>query len=184
MIRIGIDLDGTLSESIENILSPSELEKFRGIYNKIRIREPKIIRGRIIGFVIHKFFDYKWKHWKKVKMLSDDIPEIIEKLSKITKILIITSTSGKREYVENWLKNNRIIYDDIIFAPPNEKWKYCDILVDDRFDVIFEAVKSGIIGILLSKKEKANHNGSLIIANSWEDIFKIIVSINQKMITS
>lgn len=174
MVVIGIDLDGTLSDSIENILPASQLERFRKLYNKFRVKEPQSIQGRTMRFAMREFFDYKWRHWERVKLLSDDIPEITEDLSKVARISIITSTFGKKEYIENWLNGNGIIYDNIVFASPNEKWKYCDILIDDRLDVILEAVKNGAIGILLSEKEKAKHNSNLIVAHSWEDVVKAI----------
>ena len=145
---VGIDLDGTLSESIENVLPASQLERFRRLYNKFRVREPRSLQGRAMGFAMREFFDYKWRHWERVKLLSDDIPEIIKSLSKVAKILIITSTFGKREYIENWLRSNKIVYDSLIFATPNEKWRYCDILIDDRLDVIMEKNVMKIILLL------------------------------------
>ncbi len=177
MITIGIDLDGTLSESIENILTPSQLERFRKLYNKFRVKEPISLQGRVMGFAMREFFDYKWRHWEKVKPLSKDIPEIIKRLSKMAKIVIITSTFGKREYIERWLEYNDIFYDDIIFANPPDKWKYCDILVDDRLDVIEEAVKHGCYGILLSKKEQPFYKNNFAVANNWKDVELIIKEI-------
>lgn len=173
MVTIGIDLDGTLSESIENILTPSQLEKFRTIYNKFRAKEPNKLQGKVMLFTISKIFNYKWKHWKNVNLLSDDIPEIVSELSKMAKILIITSTFGKKEYIESWLKNNGVVYDDVIFSPPSEKWKYCDIIIDDRIVVVKEAVKHGKIGILLyGGKNKDNEN--MIVAKNWKEIAGII----------
>jgi uncharacterized HAD superfamily protein len=174
MVVIGIDLDGTLSESIENILSPSQLEKFRTLYNEFRIKEPQKIQGRIMGFAIRAFFDYKWRNWKKVKLLEEDIPDIVMELSKFAKIVIITSTSGKKEYIEKWLAYHNIFYDDIIFANPPDKWKYCDILIDDRMDVINEAVKHGCYGILLSKKEKKVRSSNFSVVNNWREVKDVL----------
>lgn len=178
MFTIGIDLDGTLSESIENTLSASQIEKFRKLYNKFRVKEPKSLQGKAMEFAMRKFFDYKWRHWENVKLLSDDIPQAIEDLSKIAKILIITSTFGKKEYIENWLEANGIVYDGIIFASPNEKWKYCDMLIDDRLDVIREATKRNKIGILISEKEKTNYGENIIMANNWEDVVEAIEKLS------
>ncbi|MEM3860161.1 MAG: hypothetical protein QW478_12290, partial [Candidatus Micrarchaeaceae archaeon] len=133
---IGIDLDGTLSKSLEDILTTKQKEEFRKFYNWVRIHQPKSFQGKIMTFLLSHYFNYKWKKWKNIKLADNNIPSILADLSKKHNINIITSSYGKEEYIKNWLEQNKIPYTKLIFTSPIEKWKYCDVLIDDRFDVI------------------------------------------------
>ncbi|MFH7835830.1 MAG: hypothetical protein QXL51_04460 [Candidatus Aenigmatarchaeota archaeon] len=171
---LGIDLDGTLAKSLEDILTAKQKEKFRKLYNWVRIHQPKSLQGKIMTFILSHYFNYKWKNWKSIKLADNNIPSILANLIKTHNINIITSSYGKEEYIKNWLAKNNISYTNLIFASPIEKWKYCDILIDDRFDVIMAAVLNGKVGILYTKSNYKLNYKNYYVAKTWNEINDII----------
>ncbi|MGC8651950.1 MAG: hypothetical protein ACP5UH_01720 [Candidatus Micrarchaeia archaeon] len=178
MIIIGIDLDGVLSRSWETVFTPYHSET---LYNKIR-GSPGSTRKRIADLVVDELFKEKWENWRGIHLLDNSIPEILRKFSTFARIEIVTSTSGKEANIKKWLKANGIPYNSIIYSPPNDKWRHCDILIDNRSDVINEAVKHGKIGILLSKKnEFYGRAGNLFFARDWNEVYEIVTSEATKL---
>ncbi|MEM3860216.1 MAG: hypothetical protein QW478_12580, partial [Candidatus Micrarchaeaceae archaeon] len=78
------------------------------------------------------------------------------------------------EYIKNWLEQNKIPYTKLIFTSPIEKWKYCDVLIDDRFDVIMTAVLNDKIGILYTKSDYKLNYKNYYVAKTWNEINDIL----------
>ena len=155
MAIIGIDLDGTLAKSLEENLTASQKEYFRNIYTNIKKKETKKIQGIIMTKILKTYFNIKWKNWQNIEMVENDIPEILKEIAgnkmSFPKINIVTSSYGKKEFIEKWLIKNNIVFTNLIFADPIIKYKYADILIDDRVDIVLNAVKHGKFGILYCK---------------------------------
>lgn len=192
MARIGIDLDGTLAKSLEEIFSSRQKEYFRNLYLKIKAKQPKKIQGIIMTTILKTYFNIKWKNWENIKMTEDDIPAILNEISKkmlFPKINIVTSSYGKKEFIEKWLNKNNITFSNLIFTEPFNKYKYADILIDDRPDIILNAIKHGKIGILYSDEDFNAENlltdeekERFYVSNSWGQIKEIIFSLKNKLI--
>ncbi len=145
---LGIDLDGVLTETLQG-------NRFNNLYNKTRIEKNNNIKYKIANKVMKTYFNIKWRNWEKIKIKESEIPEILDQIiNKYSiKINIITSSFGKEEYIRSWLKENKINYNELVFSNPTDKYKYCDILIDDRIENIIPAVKNNKFGILYSNDE-------------------------------
>lgn len=192
MAIIGIDLDGTLAKSLEETFTSTQKEYFRKLYSKVKEKQPKKIQGIIMTTILKIYFNIKWKNWKNIQMTENNIPEILKEISGkkmfFPKINIVTSSYGKKEFIEQWLSKNNIVFTNLIFTEPLNKYKYADVLIDDRPDIILNAIKHGKIGILystdsfnaenlLSDEEKER----FYIAPSWENIKEILFSLKNKL---
>ncbi len=198
MAIIGIDLDGTLAKSLEENLTASQKEYFRNIYTNIKQKEPKKIQGIIMTKILKTYFNIKWKNWQNIELVEKDIPEILKEIAgnkmSFPKINIVTSSYGKKEFIEKWLIKNNIVFTNLIFADPIIKYKYADILIDDRVDIVLNAVKHGKFGILYCKPETVyseedfdvknlndEEQGKFYVSNSWAKIKEIIFSLKGKI---
>ena len=192
MAIIGIDLDGTLAESLEEKFTAKQKEYFRNLYSEIKEKEPKKVQGIIMTTILKIYFNIKWKNWQNIKMTEEDLPKIIYEIAGrkmlFPKINIVTSSYGKREFIERWLNKNSIIFSNLIFTEPLNKYKYADILIDDRPDIIINAIRHGKIGILYSDEDFNAENlltdeekERFYIAPSWENIKEIIFNLKNKL---
>ena len=192
-IKLGIDIDGTLAQSYGDIFREKQEKRFKKIYSNKETGQFK--DSKIENFLINVYFKLKWLNWRNVKLTDNRLPEIIKRLSKNGfEINIISSSFGRKNDIKNWLNKNKITYSNLIFTNPDEKYKYADILIDDRHDIILNTIKHGKIGILyhyhhfgidkyMSKKEEYN----FFFSNSWENIeneiyhFKKEIEENEKI---
>ena len=192
MAIIGIDLDGTLAESLEEKFTAKQKEYFRNLYSEIKEKEPKKVQGIIMTTILKIYFNIKWKNWQNIKMTEEDLPKIIYEIAGrkmlFPKINIVTSSYGKREFIERWLNKNSIIFSNLIFTEPLNKYKYADILIDDRPDIILNAIKHGKIGILYSDEDFNAENlltdeekERFYVTDSWGKIKEIIFSLKSKL---
>lgn len=178
-IILGIDVDGTLAQSINSNLSTSMKQKMIKIYNQINFGEKYGIKIDVLRKLMVLYFNIKWKNWKNLKPIDPDISQIIKKLSEKFYIRIITSSPGNIENVKNWLLYNKIYYDEFIKTESGNKYNYCDILIDDRVEVVETMNSPDKLGILFDSSESANLNEgiSVIVCKSWKEIYEILVKI-------
>lgn len=192
MAIIGIDLDGTLAESLEEKFTAKQKEYFRNLYSEIKEKEPKKVQGIIMTTILKIYFNIKWKNWQNIKMTEEDLPKIIYEIAGrkmlFPKINIVTSSYGKREFIERWLNKNSIIFSNLIFTEPLNKYKYADILIDDRPDIIINAIRHGKIGILYSDEDFNAENlltdeekERFYVTNSWSKVKEIIFGLKNKL---
>jgi hypothetical protein len=192
MAIIGIDLDGTLAESLEEKFTARQKEYFRNLYSEIKEKEPKKVQGIIMTTILKIYFNIKWKNWQNIKMTEEDLPKIIYEIGGrkmlFPKINIVTSSYGKREFIERWLNKNSIVFSNLIFTEPLNKYKYADILIDDRPDIILNAIRHGKIGILYSDEDFNAENlltdeekERFYVTDSWGKIKEIIFSLKSKL---
>lgn len=192
MAIIGIDLDGTLAESLEEKFTAKQKEYFRNLYSEIKEKEPKKVQGIIMTTILKIYFNIKWKNWQNIKMTEEDLPKIIYEIAGrkmlFPKINIVTSSYGKREFIERWLNKNSIIFSNLIFTEPLNKYKYADILIDDRPDIILNAIKHGKIGILYSDEDFNAENlltdeekERFYVTDSWSKVKEIIFGLKSKL---
>ncbi len=132
-MRIALDVDGVLADVIQTWL----------IYNN-RIRK-SITKNEITEwnfwekFQINRFDFYKelstcWKSWKEIPPTEEKLSTIINELSKFGTIDIVTARERSTdEFVKNWLKSQKIIYQNyvsVIDGPKKALLDY-DVFIDD-----------------------------------------------------
>lgn len=190
-MRIGIDIDGVLT-NIEEF----QLEKGKVFFNML----PKNRKGYEIAEIFdvtEEEDDYFWTTYLYKYAIEEKArehaSEVIEKLKKEgNEIYIITARYltthntklGKqmRNIVKNWLKENNIEYDEIIFAP-EDKLETCkknkiDIMIEDKVNNIVK-ISTEIPVICFH----AGYNEHIIKKNitrvyDWRDIYNKIKNLN------
>lgn len=193
-MRIGIDIDGVLTDLEQWQLDVGS--KFFTKYNKPIIKYD--------GYEISEIFDVSENmdniFWEEniYEYVTEEPPrkfsaEVIQKLkSEGHEIYIITArylTNKENEQgftmrniVKNWLKENHISYDKIIFSP-EDKLEICiendiDVMIEDKVDNI-NKISSTIPVICFHASYNANCKGENIFrAYSWYGVYSKIQQIN------
>lgn len=189
-MRIGIDIDGVLTDIEQWQLDVGG--RFFSKFNKSVINKD--------GYEITEIFDVSneldsqfWNEYLYEYVTKEPsrkyASEVIKKLKDDgNEIYIVTAryltdrntADGKRmrEIVVNWLKEQNIYYDEIIFSPEDKKEnckKYnIDIMIEDKVDNINKI--SSIIPVICFhagyNKECKGHN--IYRVYNWYDIYNLI----------
>ena len=158
-ITLGLDLDGTLADSIRIYLKNEQ----RGFF---KIRD------------ISEAFTIIWNNWKEIPLVDKRIPEYVDSLSQRYNVCIVTATSGKDRDVINWLNYNSIKPANIIFSDATKKQEHCDVLIDDMVFVLNHLVRHNKRGILLnmpwSEKASFGIDDRVEIFNDWKEIYTVL----------
>lgn len=171
---LGVDVDGVITKSLEDVLPPLMKERFRTVYERVGRHKVGKIQECVVKKGMSFYFNYKWNNLEKVKLSDKLIPVYLEKLSETYEIKIITSTYGNIEKVKTWLLQNKINYP-VLHVPAYEKLKYCDILIDDRYDVL-ASLKHNQLGILYAKQNIENKKSNIVVISSWKEIYNFLLS--------
>lgn len=187
-MRIGIDIDGVLTD----------IERFQIDYGSKYCFENNI--GEITnpnGYRVFELFGNDktlnkqfWNQYREIYGIKEKIrpfaAEVISKLKKDgNEIYIITaryftnenSKKGEetRNIVKNWLKDNNVVYDKLIFSGEN-KVHICsenkiDLMIDDSVDNVNNI--STIIPVICfdARYNKECKGKNIIRCYSWYDIY-------------
>ena len=136
-MKIGIDIDDTLSNSFESVFVDSQKFDIEELGNTGKVEE----YGKIDN---HNYIETMYKHWTQeqtnlfwekyfINMLTkatpkEYAPEILQKMKgEGNKIVIITSryeiepnSTAIEDYSKQWLNKNNIPYDEIIINAQNK----------------------------------------------------------------
>jgi len=132
-MRIALDVDGVLADVIQTWLIYNN--KIRKSITKNEITEWNFWEK----FQINRFDFYKelsacWKSWKEIPPTEEKLSTIINELSKFGTIDIVTAREPSTdEFVKNWLKSQKIIYQNyvsVIDGPKKALLDY-DVFIDD-----------------------------------------------------
>jgi len=132
-MRIALDVDGVLADVIQTWLIYNN--KIRKSITKNEITEWNFWEK----FQINRFDFYKelstcWKSWKEIPPTEEKLSTIINELSKFGTIDIVTARERSTdEFVKNWLKSQKIIYQNyvsVIDGPKKALLDY-DVFIDD-----------------------------------------------------
>ena len=198
-MRIGIDIDGVLTD-IERWQLDYGSRYFYLKYN-INIKNYKGYETTDIFNVSKKLDDEFWeKYFKDYSINVNARPtasEVIDKLRENNEIFIITARGShlshstdvmtreeNKEIVLNWLKNNNINYDKIIFSE-EDKLEVCkenkiDLMIEDKPKNI-EMISSYIPVICYHASYNEFCKGKNIYrCYSWYDILYKINEIENK----
>lgn len=189
-MRIGIDIDGVLTDIEQWQLDVGG--KFFFDYNKNVVNND--------GYEITEIFDvsneldnefwneYLYEYVTKepsrkyagevIKKLKDDGNEIYIVTARFLTDKNTDDGKRMREIVVNWLKEQNICYDEIIFSPEDKKEnckKYnIDIMIEDKVDNINKI--SSIIPVICfhAGYNKECRGSNIYRVYNWYDIYNLI----------
>lgn len=181
---IGIDIDGTLADSMDYFL------KLLGSYHGIKAERKHVINfdlnkvfDGIDGKIVAKLYRELWSKHNEVKLENPKIPGIINRLRKRFKVHIVTATAGENRHIREWLARNDIGYDKI-FHFEHSCWKAAvpelDIFIDDHAFVAQEVADTNRLVIVPRQPWNElfcieNKNRNVIPIDSWEEIEEILL---------
>ena len=180
-MRIGIDIDGVLTDFEKWQLDYGS--KYFLKYNK-NIVNPD---GYDSDTVFNVTNEMDSEFWKPARKFSG---EVIDKLKeKEFEIYIITARfltdkntiegEKMRNIVKNWLKQNNIHYDRIIFSP-EDKLEICkknniDIMIEDKVENINNISKEIPVICFNASYNKSCTSDNIYRVYSWYDIYYNII---------
>ena len=193
-MRIGIDIDGTLTDIEKFQLDFGS--KFFSRYNKFIVKPNGYETAEIFNVddtLDNEFWDKYYFDYLKYEPIRRFASEIIKLLKdKGNEIYIITARHGEnnisdektKNLTKAWLDKNDVIYDKLIFSP-EEKLNTClenkiNIMVEDKPENI-NTLSSKIPVICFNAGYNQNCNGNNIYrAYSWYDVYYMIIDIKNK----
>lgn len=184
LMNIGIDIDDTITNSTEIIKKyvikyDTHYSNSKELINNL----DNIVRGIKYTNIVERFFiDYCLEMMGKVKV-KEHASEVINNLrKKDNKIFIITARSDKyygdtTKYIQDYLKNNNIEYDEIIHSQTH-KLKACkenkiDIMFDDAVDTCEILNKNKIKAYLFTSELNKDLQTTSPRVNDWYEIEKL-----------
>lgn len=197
-MKIGIDIDDTLSNSIEKwIFYADKYEK--EFPNVIKVKDKKTQLSNSHNWLeeIYKwndedkkrFFDIYSNTMLKTVGVKEDAPKIIDKLlEEKHQIYIITSrykiceNSDAEKITKNWLDKNNIKYNKIFFNASNTKIKICqqekiDLFIDDNYEVCKKMIEKNISTLLMESPYNNIKDDKIKRVNNWNEVYKEIQKI-------
>ena len=192
-MNIGIDIDGVLT-NLENYIAT--IGKKFTILNNLGF-DDKMSQNSIYGFLkkedSHAFWDKHWFDYAKNIPARPNCSQIINKLKQEgNNIIIITARTYDSQIIKygikkqkemeqeiiNWLQNNNINYDKLIFSDIN-KLKNCidnniDIMIEDSISNIEQLKKHMKIICFNAKYNKVYKDRNLLRVDNWENIYQLI----------
>ena len=200
-MKIGIDIDGVLTDFEKWQLEVGS--KFFLSYNKT-IQDPNGYDSNIVFDVDQETDSAFWKEYlyeyAKKEPARKYAGEVIKKLKeKGYQIYIITARhltnqnniigQEMRNIVINWLKENDITYDDIIFSP-EDKLEICmelgiNIMIEDKPENILNISKIIPVICFHAGYNKSCVGSNIFRAYTWYDVYNQIVNkINYETTTT
>ena len=181
-MRIGIDIDDTITNTQEVIDEIAQTKESRKIYD--RTKHWFTDRFNCTQEDDDKFF-YKYATtFMAEATIKEGASEYINKLhDEGYEIYIITARSNKfapdiMDITLDYLAKNEIKYDKIIFQSHNKadicRENNIDVMVDDSIEHIEEITNVGIKVIIMDNEYNRNSNGTR--AKNWEEVYNLIES--------
>lgn len=186
-MKIGIDIDGVLTDISKFYLDYGAKFAFE---NNIKIVNPnayEIEEMLNLEEGAHKEFWAKYDDYYTKKIYTREFAsEVIRKLKEEgNEIHLLTARNPKSEQNEkwttDWLEENNIYYDKLIFIDKQLKLEYCknnniDLMIEDNTNTIL-AISKLIPVICLDNRYNQNCEGNNITrCYSWYDIYSKITN--------
>lgn len=184
-MKIGIDIDDTMTNSLEQIRK--YIQKYGHLYcknNELSSMEEEILRGSHMTPVVQEFFSkYSIEISNEVKV-KKDAKEVIDKLHEEgNEIIIVTARADNYykdayKYCYDYLKREGIYFDKLVTSMPY-KHKLCkdegiDLMIDDAVDTCEEVRKLGIKSLLFNSEINNNKQTTCDRVNSWVEVYNYI----------
>lgn len=198
-MNIGVDFDGVLTNISHFFDREGEIYAEQ---NNIAIKKNGSGHSTLEIFGWSKEDDYKYwdsnfLRYTKFVEPKENVAEVLSVLRKLGhKVIIITARDGcdrndsigreRREISENWLKENKIEYDEIIYTGHgNSKVstildKQIDVFIDDSIHNLDEIAKYIPVICYDEKYNRRYNNENMKRCKSWNDILKYITNSSKK----
>lgn len=196
-MNIGIDIDDTISNTYETVIPYAQKYQIEELH-----KSPILDRNG--EFATHKYTKalHNWNDeeenifWEKyyLQMLPKVsakalASESIKKISQNNKIYLITARwdTEKKEVEQitrKWLKDNEIVYDELILNA-GTKLESCkkyniDIFIDDSFKNCKELAENGIKTFIMDSRTNGNYNDEKITrVYSWPHVCQEVSKIEK-----
>jgi uncharacterized HAD superfamily protein len=184
MLKIGIDLDDTITDTYPTFLSLVSV--YYGMdYNKLLKNKPtyKELHRTLPDF--EKFIDYCYHVMAKIVPLKENVIEVLNKLKERGCEIIIITARNSSEYTSpykisyDYLNKMGVPFDKII-ADAKDKGLECvnqgiDVFIDDSVFNCRAVRKKGIRVIRYDSGSKYKDN-SLETARSWNEVYDLIMA--------
>lgn len=186
-MKIGIDIDDTLTSSTEKVREV--IEEYKNEYSleeqEILVNGvDEIIRGIFHEKLIEDFFKKHASQIGREADIKEDASEIIKKLRKEGhKIYFITARSddyfgGTRKIIEDYFDKYDIEYDKLITAKTYKsgicKEEGIDIMFDDAVDTC-ESMKSvNIKGVVYTSELNKNRLTNCDRVSTWKELYNYV----------
>ncbi len=181
---LGIDIDGTLADSISPwLLEAQKRHNIKSTKERIHAYHLETVFTSMSKEEVSDIYKYVWKNSSQILLEDKDIPTILDNLHSIFDIYITTAASGDDATLGKWLKDNNIPYEKMFhFTSFSQKHALSevDIYIDDFEGVAERVAQTGKSTILLrqpwnDKFIKINKNPNILIAYNWREIEEILL---------
>ena len=202
-MNIGIDIDGVLTDVRKFVIE--EGSKYCKEHNKGELINPDVYEMKeMFGWNLATIFNFWRKNifkYAKENPVIDGASENIKKLKEDGhKIYIITArwlastkkhrilrhvekiSNKMKETVINWLSENNVIYDEIIFSK-DDKSKYIkknniDIMIEDAPDNVKELSELTKVICYDWVYNRGIENENIYRCSNWDEIYKVISELS------
>lgn len=192
-MRIGIDIDNTITDTLPVLKEYCKRYNEEVVKRNLSINKKGFATFNLYDWTNEEDVDFCLKYLEEVVLqakLKENAKEVIQKLkNQGNTIYIITARtkpnfSNPYEITEKFLKENDIVYDELIVGK-HEKKQFCidnniDIMIDDEPQNINQI--SPIIPVIafeaLHNQECEGNN--IIKVNTWDEVYNIIKKIEKK----
>ena len=185
-MRIGIDIDDTICDTIANVL-PSVCEYYGyGVSEFEKMYE----EDADVFTKLEDYSKYARIYYPKVipnLPLFEHVKEVIDKLKENNKIVFITarSTLGFDDSYKisyDYLKANDIYFDELIVGA-NNKYEICknnniDIFIDNSINNCVGVSKLDNVDVLLFENRYNKYCDKFKHVKSWDEIYEYVLSKN------
>lgn len=189
-MRIGIDIDDTLTKSSKRIREYIKLfgSKYFDI-SEYNDNEYEVLKGKNKNELIKKFLiDYSYDISSSVELMENS-KEVIDKLIKQgNEIYFISARSNstfKDPYglTKKYLEDNSISYDKLLVGEVNKLNSVLsnkiDIMLDDSVDTYQLLNKNGIKCLLFNSNNNKYTKGDFDRINDWLEFYNYIKNIDK-----
>ena len=192
-MNIGIDIDDTLSESIE--ATDYYAKEYTETILKRKFDMKKVKEYNNTWYLeaygwnqkededFFRLYQYKILQNAKPKK---DVQEVIKRISNNNRIIIITAREKElKDITIKWFEDNNITFDDIIFEQKDKiiaaKENHIDLFIDDNYKICKSISENGIKALLMNSRINSKIKLEQIIrVYNWKDIEKIILNMYAK----
>lgn len=191
MLRIGIDIDDTLTNTSELLTEMAyKYDKDYSNDNYIINSIPALVRGLFDDEILNKFYiDHVIELGNNVKV-KEDAKEVIDKLiNDGHKIIFITARSNKfypnaEEFNKEYLSINKINYNKLICGKSHKvetcKEEKIDIMFDDAVDTCESLNQNNIKGVVFTSNINKQRETKCDRVNSWKEVYTYINNFIKK----
>ncbi len=132
-IRIALDLDGVLSDSMGSWV---RIWNARNSFKRITvedIREWDFWRGLGIGREeFDSVFEEVWRGWRDLRPLEENLGAKVSRLSRLGRVDIVSGRTPRHlPYVKSWLKLHGVRYSSLILGVTPKSRLDHDVFIDD-----------------------------------------------------